>query len=98
MDDTEWHPCVGVQDVLAICGGGLPAWCRQLVTGAKFLLPFDLRRRYFYCTSFGLARALQHLQAQQTAEGGPSGQGHAREARQMRIGRLQRQKVRHPAT
>ncbi len=51
------------QDVLALCGGSLPVWCGQLVTGARFLFPFDLRRRWFYCTAFGLARTLHYLQA-----------------------------------
>lgn len=34
-----------LKDVLAICGGGMPAWCRQLVFSCKFLLPFEVRRR-----------------------------------------------------
>lgn len=40
----------------------LPPRCRPLVTGYKFLFPFETRRRFFYCTSFGLARALGYLQ------------------------------------
>ncbi len=81
------------QDVLAICGASLPPWCDQLVTSCSFLFPFELRRRYFYCTAFGLARALQHLQQQQAAEGttAPPLDPHARE---LRVGRLQRQKAR----
>lgn len=82
-----------LKDVLSICGGGLPAWCRQLVTSCKFLFPFEVRRRYFYCTAFGLGRALQHMQALQSAEGGPAG-AIDRDGRELRIGRLQRQKVR----
>ena len=50
------------QDVLALCGGSLPPWCGQLVAGARFLFPFDLRRRWFHCTAFGLARTLHYLQ------------------------------------
>ncbi|KAK9803385.1 hypothetical protein WJX72_003423 [[Myrmecia] bisecta] len=82
-----------LKDVLAICGAGLPDWCQQLVTHCKFLFPFPLRRRYFYCTAFGLARALQHLQQLQNAEGGSA--GHAdRDGRELRVSRMQRQKVR----
>ena len=32
------------------------------MTGHKHLFPFDTRRRFFYCTSFGLGRALGYLQ------------------------------------
>jgi E3 ubiquitin-protein ligase TRIP12 len=82
-----------LKDVLSICSGGLPAWCRHLVFHCKFLFPLDVRRRYFYSTAFGLGRALQHLQQQQTAEGVP-GAAADRDGRESRIGRLQRQKVR----
>ena len=51
-----------LKDVLAICGGALPRWAGALVAGTKFLFPFETRRRFFYCTSFGLARALHYLQ------------------------------------
>ena len=78
-----------LQDVLAICGGNLPAWVKQLVFDCKFLFPFDLRRRYFYCTAPGLARALQHLQQQQTAEGATSSTAD----RELRVSRIQRSKV-----
>ena len=81
-----------MQDVLAICGGALPSWCSQLVVSCKFLFPFDIRRRYFYCTAFGLARALHHLQQLQNAEGG-NAPNTDRQVRELRLGRLQRQKV-----
>lgn len=81
-----------LKDVLSICGGGLPAWCRSLVVSARLLFPFEVRRRYFYSTAFGLARALQHMQQQQNAEG--LGGGLERDSRELRIGRLQRRKVR----
>lgn len=42
--------------------GALPPWCGQLLRSARFLFPFEARRRFFYCTSFGLARALHYLQ------------------------------------
>ena len=77
---------------MAICGGTLPSWCSQLLFSCKFLFPFDVRRRYFYCTAFGLARALHHLQQLQNAEGG-SAPNVDREARELRVGRLTRQKV-----
>lgn len=50
------------QDVLAICGGTLPAWAERLVFGARFLFPFALRRAWFKATALGLPRALAHLQ------------------------------------
>lgn len=85
---------VGVlQDVLAICGNTLPSWCSQLVFACKFLFPFDIRRRYFYCTAFGLARALHHLQQLQNIEGGGA-TNVDRDVRELRVGRLTRQKVR----
>lgn len=31
-----------LKDVLAICGGSLPSWCRQLVFSCKFLFPFEV--------------------------------------------------------
>ncbi len=55
--------CGEVQDVLAICGGTLPAWTERLVFGARFLFPFALRRAWFKSTALGLPRALAHLQA-----------------------------------
>lgn len=81
-----------LQDVLAICGNTLPSWCSQLVFACKFLFPFDIRRRYFYCTAFGLARALHHLQQLQNTEVG-STSNVDRDVRELRVGRLTRQKV-----
>uniref|UniRef100_A0A7S3VMY1 HECT-type E3 ubiquitin transferase n=1 Tax=Dunaliella tertiolecta TaxID=3047 RepID=A0A7S3VMY1_DUNTE len=82
-----------LKDVLAICGGGLPQWCHQLVFGSRHLFPFEVRRRYFYSTAFGLGRTLQHMHALHAAELG-GGAASEREAREPRVGRLQRQKVR----
>ena len=79
-----------MQDVLALCGGSLPAWCPQLVSGARFLFPFELRRRWFYCTAFGMSRTLNYLQTSAAAEGGADADRSGREAR---TGRLTRQKV-----
>ncbi|GAV62900.1 HECT domain-containing protein [Cephalotus follicularis] len=78
-----------IQDALALCSGSLPSWCYQLTKACPFLFPFETRRQYFYSTAFGLSRALYRLQQQQGADG----QGSANE-REVRVGRLQRQKVR----
>ncbi|KAG0572814.1 hypothetical protein KC19_VG127600 [Ceratodon purpureus] len=79
-----------MQDALALCSGGLPSWCGQLTLACPFLFPFETRRQYFHSTAFGLSRALQRLQAQQSSEG----TGGVTEYRELRVGRLQRQKVR----
>ncbi|KAG0597138.1 hypothetical protein M758_UG314500 [Ceratodon purpureus] len=79
-----------MQDVLAVCSGGLPSWCGQLTGACPFLFPFETRRQYFHSTAFGPNRALQRLQAQQSVEG----TGGSSEHRELRMGRLQRQKVR----
>ncbi|PIN04854.1 putative ubiquitin fusion degradation protein [Handroanthus impetiginosus] len=78
-----------IQDALALCSGALPSWCYQLTKACPFLFPFETRRQYFYSTAFGLSRALYRLQQQQGADG----HGSASE-REVRVGRLQRQKVR----
>uniref|UniRef100_A0A0C9RYJ0 HECT-type E3 ubiquitin transferase n=1 Tax=Wollemia nobilis TaxID=56998 RepID=A0A0C9RYJ0_9CONI len=77
-----------MQDLLSLCSGGLPSWCHELTKACPFLFPFEIRRQYFHSASFGLLRALQHLQQQQTAE------NRNVTNEQLRIGRLQRQKVR----
>ncbi|KAK7312253.1 hypothetical protein VNO77_36002 [Canavalia gladiata] len=78
-----------IQDALALCSGSLPSWCYQLSKACPFLFPFETRRQYFYSTAFGLSRALYRLQQQQGADG----HGSTNE-REVRVGRLQRQKVR----
>ncbi|KAK4377364.1 hypothetical protein RND71_003660 [Anisodus tanguticus] len=78
-----------IQDALALCSGSLPSWCYQLTKACPFLFPFETRRQYFYSTAFGLSRALYRLQQQPGAEGNGSTQERA-----VRVGRLQRQKVR----
>lgn len=78
-----------IQDALALCSGALPSWCYQLTKACPFLFPFETRRQYFYSTAFGLSRALYRLQQQQGADGhGSTGE------REVRVGRLERQKVR----
>ncbi|TMX01991.1 hypothetical protein EJD97_022915 [Solanum chilense] len=78
-----------IQDALALCSGSLPSWCSQLTRSCPFLFPFETRRQYFYSTAFGLSRALYRLQQQQGADGNGS-----TNEREVRVGRLQRQKVR----
>ncbi|KAJ6692881.1 HECT E3 UBIQUITIN LIGASE-RELATED [Salix purpurea] len=78
-----------IQDALALCSGSLPSWCYQLTKACPFLFPFETRRQYFYSTAFGLSRALYRLQQQQGADG----HGSTNE-REVRVARLQRQKVR----
>ncbi|KAL5066522.1 hypothetical protein RYX36_028259 [Vicia faba] len=78
-----------IQDAHVLCSGSFPSWCNQLTKACPFLFPFETRQQYFYSTAFGLSRALNRLQQQQGAEGLGSTTGRA-----MRVGRLQRQKVR----
>ncbi|CAA0815645.1 E3 ubiquitin-protein ligase UPL3 [Striga hermonthica] len=80
-----------IQDALALCSGSLPSWCYQLTKACPFLFPFETRRQYFYSTAFGLSRALYRLQQQQQGSDGHSSFSSERE---VRVGRLQRQKVR----
>ncbi|KAL6848432.1 hypothetical protein ACP4OV_021726 [Aristida adscensionis] len=77
-----------MQDVLALCSGSLPSWCYQMTKACPFLFPFETRRQYFYSTAFGLSRALNRLQQQQGDNHSSGGE------REVRFGRLQRQKVR----
>lgn len=77
-----------IQDVLALCSGSLPSWCYQLTKACPFLFPFEARRQYFYSTAFGLSRALHRLQQQ------PGDNNNTAVEREVRVGRLQRQKVR----
>ncbi|KAK5843890.1 E3 ubiquitin-protein ligase UPL3-like [Gossypium arboreum] len=78
-----------MQDALVLCSGNLPSWCYQLTESCPFLFPFETRRQYFYSTAFGLSRALHRLQQQQSADGHGSTND-----REVRVGRLQRKKVR----
>ncbi|XP_058090942.1 E3 ubiquitin-protein ligase UPL3-like isoform X2 [Magnolia sinica] len=78
-----------IQDALALCSGSLPSWCYQLTKACPFLFPFETRRQYFYSTAFGLSRALHRLQQQQGAD-----THNSTNEREVRVGRLQRQKVR----
>ena len=85
------HVIGTAQDVLVLCGGNMPAWVEQLMFTCKFLFPFDIRRRFFYCTSSGLFRALQHLQQQHSIEGLSTNS--SSQDRDLRFSRIQRAKV-----
>jgi E3 ubiquitin-protein ligase TRIP12 len=85
-----------VQDALALCSGSLPPWVHHLTAACPFLFPFETRRQYFHATAFGLSRALQRLQQQQSVDGTPVATD--RDGREVRVGRLQRQKVRTRGT
>jgi E3 ubiquitin-protein ligase TRIP12 len=76
-----------LQDLLTLCSGAMPDWAKKLPLNSPFLFPFDTRKLYFNCTSFGIARALQALQ--QHLQGSNSARN-----TEIRIGRIQRQKVR----
>ena len=56
-----------------------------LARTCPFLFPFETRQQLFYCTTFGLARALHRMHGQTETGGG---------GQDLRVGRLQRQKVR----
>lgn len=75
-----------LQDVLALCGGNIPAWMQDMIGPFKFLFPFELRRRYFYCTASGIGRALNYLQNAQAAE-------NSNTLQEQRAGRVPRSKV-----
>jgi E3 ubiquitin-protein ligase TRIP12 len=83
-----------MKNYLAIFGGALPTWCGALAMHARFLLPFETRRQHFYCTAFGIPRALLFLQQSQAAEQGPSSAAERDAASSFRAGRISRQKVR----
>merc|ERR1712137_1224505 len=75
-------------DTLSVCGGAFPLWCQHVAHAYSFLVPFEIRRQYFSCTSLGLARALHTLQRNAP----PAVDSEI--SRGFKIGRIQRQKVR----
>jgi len=82
-----------LQDPLALCGGAFPEWCKQLLNNCSFLFPFDCKRLFFYSTSFGIARALSTLQQRQDLIRQTNTSSN-NERGDVRVGRIQRQKVR----
>eukprot|EP00658_Telonema_sp_P-2_P085944 TRINITY_DN9915_c0_g1_i4.p1 TRINITY_DN9915_c0_g1~~TRINITY_DN9915_c0_g1_i4.p1 ORF type:complete len:1131 (+),score=303.45 TRINITY_DN9915_c0_g1_i4:245-3637(+) len=90
-----------LQDPLVLCSGGLPAWCRELVSAAGYVLPFECRRLFFQYTSLGISRALHIMQhrAEQAENGHSSplhraGSNGSHSNSEFRLGRIQRQKAR----
>lgn len=77
-----------LQDPFTLCSGALPLWCKEISTKSPYLFPFECRRLYFLCTSFGIARALHALQ--QNLQGANNNN----RGTELRVGRIQRQKVR----
>lgn len=91
-----------LSDPLALCGGAIPGWCHTLAREASFLIPFQTRQVLFQSTALGISRALNLLQQRFDimfvgGEGVRHGLGHrfhsARDS-EVRIHRIQRQKVR----
>ena len=67
-----------LQDILAVCGGSLPAWVSGCALRCPYLLPFKSRRDYFRLNAFGVQHALLHLQqgvAAAAAANGVAGRG-----------------------
>lgn len=83
-----------LKDVLLLCSNNFPCWCTQLLNQAKFLFPFELRKKYFACTSFGVARSLT-ASIQNDLQGiTGSNQINSPENMPFRLPRINRQKVR----
>lgn len=83
-----------LKSYLTIFANALPEWCNLLVHHAHFLLPFEVRRRYFYCTAFGISRALIFLKQEQAIESGGSLSRERDVVSSLSTGRISRQKVR----
>ncbi|CAN0439732.1 unnamed protein product, partial [Hapterophycus canaliculatus] len=64
-----------LSDVLAVAAGFLPPWVDALLSGFPFLLPLDLRLRYFRSLAFGVTRSVAYLQQESAA--GADGNGGA---------------------
>jgi E3 ubiquitin-protein ligase TRIP12 len=79
-----------LQDTLTLCGSATPTWCTALARVCPWLFPFELRHKLFKCVSFSLSRTLHHLHGNGSDSGAVTTDG----GREIRIGRLQRQKVR----
>ena len=61
-----------------------------------YFLPTLPSSRHFYCSAFGIGRALHHMQQLNASESGGAQVSVERDGRgvELRLGRLQRQKVR----
>jgi len=80
---------IQLQDTITLCSASTPSWCTSLARACPWLFPFELRQKLFKCVSFSLSRMLHHLHGD-----GSDGALTADGGREIRIGRLQRQKVR----
>ena len=87
-----------LKNYVSVFANVFPRWCSVLIQNAHFLIPFEVRRRYFYCTSFGATRALMFLKQTRSIEtgGGSTGRHDSDDiGSSLRSGRLiPRQKVR----
>ena len=79
-----------LQDTVTLCSASTPTWCATLARACPWLFPFESRQKLFKCVSFSLARMLHHLHGDGSESGAVTIEG----GREIRIGRLQRQKVR----
>jgi E3 ubiquitin-protein ligase TRIP12 len=79
-----------LQDTITLCSSTTPTWCTALASTCPWLFPFELRLKMFKCVSFSLSRMLHHLHGDGSDAGAVTTDG----GREIRIGRLQRQKVR----
>ena len=57
-----------IHDPLTVCGTIPPPWVVHLVAPCKFLFPFELRRKFFYC-KLGVPRALLYFNKEYEAAG-----------------------------
>lgn len=64
-----------LSDMLAVAAGFLPPWVDALLSGFPFLLPLDLRLRYFRSLAFGVTRSVAYLQQGSVAGDGAGGAG-----------------------
>lgn len=62
-----------LSDTLAVAAGFLPPWVDALLSGFPFLLPLDLRLRYFRSLAFGVTRSVAYLQQESAAGDGSGG-------------------------
>ena len=79
-----------LQDTVTLCSSSTPAWCTSLARSCPWLFPFESRYKLFKCVAFSLSRTLHHLHGARSESGAVTTDG----GREIRVGRLQRLKVR----
>ena len=79
-----------LQDTVTLCSSSTPAWCTSLARSCPWLFPFESRYKLFKCVAFSLSRTLHHLHGDRSESGAVTTDG----GREIRVGRLQRLKVR----